>query len=93
MRRLGYRAFRHPLVLFGIGAILVFFVRYRFPKNGIRTGVDDVILQNMLMVSLWGVAYFLFGWPALVMIWGATAIGACFGVLIVYLGHNYEFTY
>ena len=27
------------------------------------------------------------------MILGATAFAACFGLLIVYLGHNYEFTY
>lgn len=93
LKRVGYRAFRHPLVLFGIGALLVFFVRYRFPKNGIRTGVGDVILQNVLMFGLWGVAYLAFGWAGPAVIIGSTAIAACFGVLIVYLGHNYEFTY
>ena len=93
MKQLGYRAFRHPFVLFGVGALLVFFVRYRFPKNGIRCGVGDVILQNVLMFGLWALAYAVFGWAGVAMIVGSTAIAACFGVLIVYLGHNYEFTY
>jgi omega-6 fatty acid desaturase (delta-12 desaturase) len=91
--RLGYRAFRHPVVLFGIGALLVFFLRYRFPKNGIRCGVGDVIIQNVLMFGLWALAYALFGWAGFAMVTGSTAFAACFGVLIVYLGHNYEFTY
>lgn len=93
MQRLGYRAFRHPAVLFGIGALLVFFLRYRVPKSGIRTGIGDVITQNVLMFGLWAVAYAVFGWAGLAMILGSTAFAACFGVLIVYLGHNYEFTY
>lgn len=93
LARLGYRAFRHPFVLFGIGALLVFFVRYRFPKNGIRCGVGDVIVQNVLMFGLWALSYAAFGWAGVAMVVGSTAIAACFGVLIVYLGHNYEFTY
>lgn len=93
MARWGYWAFRHPFVLFGIGALAVFFLRYRFPKNGIRCGVGDVVLQNVLMFGLWALAYAAFGWAGVAMVVGSTAVAACFGVLIVYLGHNYEFTY
>ena len=88
-----YRTYRSAPVIFFLGPIFIIFIRYRFPKNAMKTGLMDVAIQNVLMLSLWGLIYLLGGLTAMKFLVTALIISACVGVAIVYIGHNHEETY
>ena len=88
-----YRAYRHPITLFLIGPSLVFFLRYRWPRNAVKSGILDVVAHNLSLLGLLATLYLL-GGVKLLIIWAlTTALAASFGVFIVYLQHNFENTY
>ena len=92
-KRLGYRLYRSPLILFFIGPVFVYVIQYRFPKNGIKTGVWDVMLNNALIgLYFWGL-YYLFGATALWVLAGCVVIGGVIGAMIPYVQHNFEDMY
>lgn len=92
-KRLGYRLYRSPLILFFVGPVFVYIIQYRFPKNGIKTGVWDVMLTNIAIgIYLWGL-YVLFGATALWVLGGCIVIGGFIGAMIPYIQHNFEDMY
>ena len=92
-RRLYYRIYRSAPVIFFIGPIFIIFIRYRFPKNALKTGLLDVLVQNVLMLTLWVTIFALGGWDAAKFFATAAVFTACAGVFMVYVGHNHEETY
>ena len=88
-----YRIYRSAPVIFVIGPLFIIFIRYRFPKNALKTGLWDVALQNTLMAGLWFGVYAIGGWPAFQFFILAAVVTACLGVFMVYVGHNHEETY
>ncbi|SEQ65926.1 fatty acid desaturase [Thalassovita taeanensis] len=92
-QRLYYRLYRNPVILLLVGGVFVYFLRYRWPKNTLRTGVAEVLAHN-LGIALWlALIYALSGWVG-IWVWVATAILAgAIGVFLVYLQHNFEDTY
>ncbi|WP_165611886.1 fatty acid desaturase family protein [Cognatiyoonia koreensis] len=91
--KLFYRTYRSLPSIFFIGPVFVIMVRYRFPKNALKTGLVDVVVQNLMMAALWGGAYLLGGWPAFAFMALAMTVTICVGVFMVYVGHNHEETY
>ena len=91
--KLGYRAYRSVPSIFFFGPIFVILLRYRFPKNAMRVGLSDVVVQNGLMALLWYGYFLLGGWNALYFAGVSIVITACMGVIMVYVGHNHEETY
>jgi len=91
--KLYYRIYRSAPVIFFIGPIFIIFIRYRFPKNAMKTGLIDVAIQNALMLTLWFAIYSWGGVVALKFLVLAMVVTACVGVAIVYVGHNHEETY
>lgn len=92
-KRLGYRLYRSPLILFFIGPVFVYIIQYRFPKNGIKTGIWDVMVNNLAIgLYLWGL-YALFGATALWVLGGSVIIAGFFGAMIPYVQHNFEGMY
>lgn len=88
-----YRIYRSAPVIFVIGPLFILLIRYRFPKNCLKTGLGDVAMQNALMVANWGLIYTIGGWAAFKFYVIATLIASCLGVFMVYVGHNHEETY
>lgn len=91
--RLYYRCYRSAPVIFVIGPLFIIFIRYRFPKNALKSGIWDVARQNLLMAALWGSVYLIGGWVAFKFFLIAACVTACLGVFMVYVGHNHEDTY
>lgn len=61
-RRLGYRLFRHPLVMFGIGPTYVFLISQRFaPKGADRATRIDTILTNVAILAIIALATITIG--------------------------------
>ncbi|GHA48156.1 fatty acid desaturase [Amylibacter ulvae] len=93
VRRMGYRIYRSAFTLFLVGPIIIFFFRYRWPKNINRSGVLDAMITNALLLGLWGAVYLLLGFKGVyIMLW-ASIFGATAGSVIPYVQHNFENTY
>jgi acyl-lipid omega-6 desaturase (Delta-12 desaturase) len=94
-RRLGYRLFRNPLVMFGLGPIygMVLYPRLvsRSARPRIRRGV---IVTNVALAALVGGLCLLVGWREYLLVQGPLLLlaGAA-GVWLFYVQHQFEDTY
>jgi acyl-lipid omega-6 desaturase (Delta-12 desaturase) len=94
-RRLGYRLFRNPLVMFGLGPIygMVIYPRLfsRSTRPRIRRGI---IATNLALAALVGALCLLVGWREYLLVQGPIMLlaGAA-GVWLFYVQHQFEDTY
>lgn len=96
-QRFKYRAYRHPLVMFGLGPAYIFLFRHRLPIGSMKTSrliwIDTlvcnlgILLLAFLLISIVGVKAFLF-----IQI-SSVVIGASIGVWMFYVQHQFEPTY
>lgn len=92
-KRLFYRIYRHPMTLFLVAPVLVYFFWYRWPRNTTVVSVRDVLFQNIAMFAFWSLVIAVLGWWSFfALILGSTLAGS-FGIFVVYVGHNFEETY
>jgi acyl-lipid omega-6 desaturase (Delta-12 desaturase) len=95
LKQLGYRIFRNPLLMFTVGAWLVFIVVHRFykPNSGKRERfsvylTDLALLDIVLLLSL------LIGFKAFILVeFPILAIATGVGVWLFYVQHNFTGTY
>ena len=92
-----YRAFRHPVILFGIGPAYYLGVVNRLPLAQLR-GWRDTLLglipNNLLIIGLYVGLGFLLGWAKLFFI--QISVILLFGIIAVwffYVQHQHEATY
>jgi len=93
-RRLGYRLYRNPAVMFGLGPTFVFFLQQRLPiglmKDGWRPWASTlgntaiVAVGVALMMWLLGVA------PVILVNFTTMVIAATIGVWLFFVQHQYE---
>jgi omega-6 fatty acid desaturase (delta-12 desaturase) len=93
--RIGYRLFRNPVVMFGIGSLYALALYPRFiPKNARRRARNSILGTNLALVVLIGAICWLIGWQAYVLIQLPTAwLAASAGVWLFYVQHQFEDTY
>ncbi len=94
-KKAGYRIMRNPLILFTVGATLVFTITHRFwtPSSGKRER-NSVVWTNIALFGFIGWTIYHIGWqayllvelPILLMAFGA-------GVWLFYVQHNFDPTY
>ncbi len=96
-RRLGYRLYRHPVVLFGLGPAYLFVVEQRLPVGLMREGIWPWVsaMTTNAMVAVLAVSVgWLAGWPALLLVHLPTmALAASIGVWLFFVQHQFERTY
>jgi acyl-lipid omega-6 desaturase (Delta-12 desaturase) len=92
-KKICYRIYRHPLTLFLVGPLFIYFIRYRWPRNTKEVGVLDVLMQNIAMFSAWGTIVLLLGWWPFFSLMAASFLAGSLGIFTVYVGHNFEYTY
>jgi omega-6 fatty acid desaturase (delta-12 desaturase) len=95
--RLGYRLYRNPLVMFGLGPIWVFGLRQRLPFGMMRGGVGpwtstmatNAALIVLVAALIWilGIGTFLMVHLPIVLIAGAA------GIWLFYVQHQFEDTH
>lgn len=95
--RLKYRAYRHPLVMFGVGPAYVFFLHNRLPMGAFKDGVRpwaSALLTNLGVALLYGVMIWAVGWKIFVMIQIPTVlVAASIGVWMFYVQHQFDGTH
>jgi acyl-lipid omega-6 desaturase (Delta-12 desaturase) len=94
-RRLGYRLFRNPVVMFGLGPIYGLIVQPRLVSRSARPRIRrNVILTNIALVVLVGTLCWLVGWREYLLVQLPTAmLAGAAGVWLFYVQHQFEDTY
>ena len=97
VRRHAYRAYRHPLILFGVGPAYQFLLRNRLPmgfRDGDRRFWISTMGTNASIAAVAGIMiYFLGLGPFLLVQLPVTMIAASIGVWMFYVQHQFEETY
>lgn len=95
-RRGLYRAYRHPLVLFGVGPAYLFFLQQRLPIGLMRGGAGvwlGVMGANLGIAAFIAGGIWLFGLAPFLGIYIPTlALAATAGVWLFYVQHQFERT-
>jgi acyl-lipid omega-6 desaturase (Delta-12 desaturase) len=94
--RLGYRLYRHPLVMFGVGPIYLFLLEHRLPFGFMRKGAMPWLSTMSTDAGIFVVAGLLI-WaagltPFLIVHLPIIAIAATAGVWLFYVQHQFEGT-
>jgi acyl-lipid omega-6 desaturase (Delta-12 desaturase) len=91
--RLQYRLYRNPLIMLPLGGILTYAIRYRWPKNAVKVGAAEVMVQN-LALALWiGAIGATAEWWGIGVYLATVVVAGTVGVFSVYLQHNFAETY
>ena len=96
-RRLGYRLYRHPIVLFVLGPSYLFILQNRLPFGLMRSGWrywTSAMGTNAFIAMGIGLILWLGGlWPLLLIYIPTSVIGATIGVWLFYVQHQFEQTH
>ncbi len=94
-RRLAYRLFRNPLVMFGLGPIVTLLLTPRVVSRTARPRIRrSVIGTNLALVVLIGAICWLVGWRAFLLVQAPVfMIGGSVGIWLFYVQHQFEDTY
>jgi acyl-lipid omega-6 desaturase (Delta-12 desaturase) len=94
LKRLGYRAYRHPLVLFVVGPAFVFLLQHRVPKGFMREGWGpwaSAMTTNAGIALLAAGVIWAFGLAAFLLVTlPVIALAAMIGVWLFYVQHQFE---
>jgi acyl-lipid omega-6 desaturase (Delta-12 desaturase) len=97
LKRVLYRLYRNPLVLFGIGPFLQFVVLQRFnfgiPKSWRRERYSTYLTNFLLLATAVGASYFFGFWNFALIYFPTAALGASIGVWLFYVQHQYPEAY
>ena len=97
LKRLAYRVYRHPVILFTVGPAFHFLVKHRYPWDIPRTWtrawrsvwLTNVAIASVVIVMIWAV-----GVQRFIMIQVPITLLACsLGVWLFYVQHQFEHTY
>jgi omega-6 fatty acid desaturase (delta-12 desaturase) len=96
-RRLGYRIYRHPAVLFSIGPLFHFLIKHRYPWDIPREWKHawrSVWLTNAALVGVVGLMWMTIGIQPFLLVQAPITFLACaLGVWLFYVQHQFEHTY
>ncbi len=94
-KRLAYRLYRNPLVMFGLGPILVFLIQSRFNRRGAKKQERyNTYLTNLLIVALYAALIWAIGWQAFVLVQGPIMfVSGLLGIWLFYVQHQFEDSY
>jgi acyl-lipid omega-6 desaturase (Delta-12 desaturase) len=93
--RIGYRALRNPLVMFGVGPIVAMMVGPRLVARGARPRMRRSVLGTDLALALLiGALCWAVGWRQFLLVEAPTALLAgSVGIWLFYVQHQFESAY
>lgn len=95
LRRLGYRMYRNPLVMFGLGPLYMVLVLNRVNRKDAKAKErKNTYLTNITVVAICAAMIYLVGWQAFLLVQGTTLfIAGALGIWLFYIQHTYEDSY
>lgn len=93
--RFGYRLYRNPLVMFGLGPIYMVLILNRFNRSDAKKKERiNTHLTTLTMVAVLGSLVWLTSWQAVLLVYGVTLfIAGALGIWLFYIQHTYEDSY
>ena len=94
-KQLFYRIYRNPWVLFGLGALFSFLLRYRLPtrksahKERMSVLFTNLLIWAVVLIAAWNIGWRTYLLIQLPLIWIAGAAG----VWLFYVQHQFEGVY
>ncbi|KAF6621537.1 MULTISPECIES: fatty acid desaturase [Paenibacillus] len=94
-KRMMYRLYRNPLVMFGVGPIYIFLIKNRFNrKKAKRREIYNTYITNLVIVALSTLLIFTVGYQAFLLVQGPIFIlSGSIGIWLFYVQHQFEDTY
>jgi omega-6 fatty acid desaturase (delta-12 desaturase) len=94
-QRLGYRLYRNPLVMFGVGPLYVFLLKQRLPRSGSGTRERiSVHVTNLALTVILAALALTIGLKAVLLVHlPILAISGTAGVWLFYVQHQFEEVY
>ena len=97
VRRLRYRSYRHPLVLFGLGPAYQFLLRHRLPFRLVGEGWRpwlSAMGTNAGIAAVAGALIWVMGWKLFLLVHlPITLVAASLGIWFFYVQHQFEHTH
>ena len=95
IQRLGYRLYRNPLIMFGLGPIYNFLIKNRFNRKGARLKERlNTYLTNVSIVALYAFLCWLIGWQSFLLVQAPIfLISGAAGIWLFYVQHTFEDSY
>jgi len=92
--RLGYRLYRHPLVMFGIGPAYLFVLQFRLPvgfmRKGWRSWVSPMLTNAAIVLTVTAMIWLVGVGPFLRVHLPVMLLAASIGVWLFYVQHQFE---
>jgi acyl-lipid omega-6 desaturase (Delta-12 desaturase) len=94
-KRLGYKFYRNPFVMFGLGPLFMFFIAHRLPLPHFgKKETWSVIWNNLAIIVIAAVMSYFIGFKAYVMIQlPILYIAGVIGIWLFYIQHQFEEDY
>ncbi|WP_062350477.1 fatty acid desaturase [Bacillus kwashiorkori] len=94
-KKLAYRLYRNPFVMFILGPIYIFLIDYRFNRKGARKKErNNVYLTNISIVLIVTILCLTIGWKAFLLIQlPIFLISGSLGIWLFYVQHQFEDSY
>ncbi|HLR66876.1 fatty acid desaturase [Virgibacillus alimentarius] len=94
-KRLAYRLYRNPLVMFGLGPLYLFFISNRFNrKDANQKERMNTYLINISIIIIYGMLIWAVGWQAFLIIQTPILfIAGSLGIWLFYVQHQFEDSY
>jgi acyl-lipid omega-6 desaturase (Delta-12 desaturase) len=93
--RLGYRAIRNPVVMFGLGPVIAMMVGPRIATRSQRPRMrHSVLAMDLVLVAIVAGLCVLMGWANFLIVWAPPALLAgSAGIWLFYVQHQFEDAY
>ena len=94
-RRIAYRLFRNPFVMFGLGWLVVLVLKPRFVPSGSRPRVrNSVLVTNLALALIVAALCLTIGWRDYLLVQGPVlVVTGAVGIWLFYVQHQFEDTY
>src|SRR5690625_3990884 len=94
-KRFGYRIYRNPFVMFGLGPLYLVLISNRCNRKDARKKEKiNTYITNASILVLYSSLMYIVGWQAFLLVHGVTMyIAAMLGICLFYIQHTFEDSY